>query len=194
MRTQSPLTIAYAITIHKSQGLSVYRAVLNPGKKQDFALGRTYVTISCMRLLPGIMFEESFGFKRLKSSTSHITIMRATDAAKCLQQEIRCLSRRMSKSCPLSLHSCRVRAGQAKWRFLSCHLTQFDRLIICIRQSPSPLASTSQVAWTSATMGLFNHNRPRFSMLLVSCPSTQVSMSLVGWCPRVTRRISRLSI
>jgi hypothetical protein len=31
-RTQFPLTIVYAITIHKSQGLSVDRAVLNPGK------------------------------------------------------------------------------------------------------------------------------------------------------------------
>jgi ATP-dependent DNA helicase PIF1 len=87
-RTQFPLTIAYAITIHKSQGLSVYRAVLNPGKKKDFAPGLTYVAISRVRSLPGIMFEEPFDFKRLKSSTSDITIMRATDAAKRLQQEI----------------------------------------------------------------------------------------------------------
>jgi ATP-dependent DNA helicase PIF1 len=45
-RTQFPLAIAYAITIHKSQGLSVDRAVLNPGKKKDFAPGLTYVAIS----------------------------------------------------------------------------------------------------------------------------------------------------
>jgi hypothetical protein len=35
-RTQFPLTIAYSITIHKSQGLSVDAAVLHPGKKRDF--------------------------------------------------------------------------------------------------------------------------------------------------------------
>jgi hypothetical protein len=86
-RTQFPLTIAYAITIHKSQGLSVDRAVLNPGKKKDFAPGLTYVAISRVRSLPGIMFEEPFDFNRLKSSTSDITIMRAADVARRLQQE-----------------------------------------------------------------------------------------------------------
>jgi ATP-dependent DNA helicase PIF1 len=83
-RTQFHLTIAYAITIHKSQGLSVYRAVLNPGKKKDFALGLTYVAILRVRSLPGIMFKEPFDFKRLKSSTSDITIMQAIDAEKRL--------------------------------------------------------------------------------------------------------------
>jgi hypothetical protein len=34
------------------------------------------------------MFKEPFDFKRLKSSISDITIMRATNAAKRLQQEI----------------------------------------------------------------------------------------------------------
>jgi hypothetical protein len=87
-RTQFPLTIAYAITIHKSEGLSVDRAVLNPSKKKDFAPGLTYVAISRVRLLPSIMFEEPFDFKRLKSSTSDIIIIRATNTAKRLQQEI----------------------------------------------------------------------------------------------------------
>jgi hypothetical protein len=87
-RTQFPLAIAYAITIHKSQGLSVDRAVLNPGKKKDFAPGLSYVAISRVRSLPGIMFEEPFDFNRLKSRMSDITIMRAADAARRLQQEV----------------------------------------------------------------------------------------------------------
>jgi hypothetical protein len=41
-----------------------------------------------VRSLPGIIFEDPFDFKRLKSSTRDIIIMRATDAAKRLQQEI----------------------------------------------------------------------------------------------------------
>jgi hypothetical protein len=57
------------------------------GKKKDFAPGLTYVTISRVRSLPGIMFEEPFDFNRLKSSTSNITIMRAADVARRLQQE-----------------------------------------------------------------------------------------------------------
>jgi hypothetical protein len=87
-RTQFPITIAYAITIHKSQGISVDRAVLNSGKKKDFAPGLTYVAISRVRSLRGIMFEEPFDFKRLKFRTTEVTIMRATDAAKRARQEI----------------------------------------------------------------------------------------------------------
>jgi hypothetical protein len=34
------------------------------------------------------MFEEPFDFNRLKSSTSDITIMRAADVARRLQQEV----------------------------------------------------------------------------------------------------------
>ena len=59
-------------------------AVLNPSKKKDFAPGLTYVAISRVRSLPSIIFKEPFNFKRLKSSISDITIMRATDAAKRL--------------------------------------------------------------------------------------------------------------
>jgi hypothetical protein len=61
---------------------------INPGRKKDFAPGLTYVAISRVRSLRGIMFEEPFDFNRLKASTSDVTIMRATDAAKRLQQEI----------------------------------------------------------------------------------------------------------
>jgi hypothetical protein len=87
-RTQFPVTNAYAITVHKSQGLSVDMAVLNPGKKRDFIPGLTYVAISRVRSLRGILFKEPFDFKRLKFSTTDTTIMRAADLARRQQQEI----------------------------------------------------------------------------------------------------------
>jgi ATP-dependent DNA helicase PIF1 len=44
-RTQFPLTVAYAVTVHKSQGITVEKAVLNLVEK-DFAPGLAHVSIS----------------------------------------------------------------------------------------------------------------------------------------------------
>jgi hypothetical protein len=73
-RTQFPLVLAYAITIHKSQSASLDQAVLNISQR-DFALGLTYVAISRVRSLDGLIFEEPFGFDRLvpdKNATWHM--------------------------------------------------------------------------------------------------------------------------
>jgi ATP-dependent DNA helicase PIF1 len=45
-RTQFKLVVAYAITVHKSQGISTRRAVLNISNKKEFAPGLTYVALS----------------------------------------------------------------------------------------------------------------------------------------------------
>jgi len=86
-RTQFPITVAYAITIHKSQGIGVSKAVLNL-KSKDFAPGLTYVAISRVRTLRGILFEEAFDLKRLRSKATETTVMRAADYARRSAQEV----------------------------------------------------------------------------------------------------------
>jgi ATP-dependent exoDNAse (exonuclease V) alpha subunit len=67
-RTQFPLTIAYAITIHKSQGATLDQAVVDISCK-DFQPGLTYVAVSRVQSLQGIMFDRQFDLDSLRSNT-----------------------------------------------------------------------------------------------------------------------------
>lgn len=64
-RTQFALSVAYAITIHKSQGLTLSKAVLNLEEK-DFRPGLSYVGISRVIARKGLLFETSFDYERFK--------------------------------------------------------------------------------------------------------------------------------
>ena len=84
-RTQFALTIAYAITVHKAQGVTVDKAVLNIAKK-DFVVGLTYVAVSRVKTLGGILFETPFDFARFQGQVSRTKTMRLADKARRLAQ------------------------------------------------------------------------------------------------------------
>jgi ATP-dependent DNA helicase PIF1 len=71
-RSQLPLTTAYAITVHKAQGMTLDRVVLNISKP-DFAPGLTYVAVSRCKTLQGILFEEPFDYDRFGAQTNSKT-------------------------------------------------------------------------------------------------------------------------
>ncbi|EAQ90501.1 hypothetical protein CHGG_02436 [Chaetomium globosum CBS 148.51] len=73
-RTQFPLTIAYAITVHKSQGATLDRAVLDISDR-DFTAGLTYVAISRVKTLQGVMFDSTFDLQalRIQANANHAT-------------------------------------------------------------------------------------------------------------------------
>ena len=62
-RTQYPVSLAYSITIHKSQGLTLDEAYVDIGMSEKSA-GLTYVGLSRVRTLDGLLLHP-FSFKRL---------------------------------------------------------------------------------------------------------------------------------
>lgn len=65
-RTQIPLTLAFAISIHKCQGLTVDKAVIDIGET-EFAAGLAYVGLSRARRLRDIILNPMYAKKRFNA-------------------------------------------------------------------------------------------------------------------------------
>ena len=81
------VVLAYAITVHKSQGLTIDKVVLDISTK-DHSLGLTYVAISRVRTVQGLMFKKSFHISRFLQAPSVIWDMREDDHRKRANQYI----------------------------------------------------------------------------------------------------------
>ena len=65
-RLQVPLKLAWAVTIHKSQGLTLDKVVIDVGKR-EFSTGLTFVACSRVRQLRDLLFTPPFPYKRISS-------------------------------------------------------------------------------------------------------------------------------
>ena len=87
-RSQFPLVLAYAITVHKAQGITVDQAVLNISERAHTP-GINYVAVSRVRTLNGILFEDTFNFDQIQPARPTPTmLMRLADRQRRLPQHI----------------------------------------------------------------------------------------------------------
>ena len=79
-RVQLPLKLAWAVTIHKSQGLTLDKAVIDVGKR-EFSPGLTFVACSRVRQLEDLLFSPPFHYQRLSnmSNSRHLIIRKQED-------------------------------------------------------------------------------------------------------------------
>jgi len=70
---QIPLKLAWAVTIHKAQGLTLNKVIIDIGNKK-FSPGLTYVACSCVRSLEDLLFTTPFPYQRLSnlSNSNHL--------------------------------------------------------------------------------------------------------------------------
>ncbi|EAQ90195.1 hypothetical protein CHGG_06814 [Chaetomium globosum CBS 148.51] len=67
-REQFPLLVSYAITVHKSQGITLDKVVCDISAP-EFASGLSYVAVSRVKTLGGLMFERPFDRSRIYRET-----------------------------------------------------------------------------------------------------------------------------
>ena len=79
-KTQFAIRLGWAITVHKSQGLTLLKVVMNLDRK-DFIVGLSYIAVSCVKTIKGILFKSPFDLERFAQRPSFLSLNRDVNHA-----------------------------------------------------------------------------------------------------------------
>ena len=74
-----PIVLTYTITIHKSQGVTLVKAVLNLCYR-DFSVEQSYVALSQVKTIQGLMLNDEFDISRFIEKPTAVHCMQQVNA------------------------------------------------------------------------------------------------------------------
>ncbi|WP_343531296.1 AAA family ATPase [Pedobacter sp.] len=83
---QYPIKLAWAVTIHKSQGLTFDHAIIDAGK--SFIAGQVYVALSRVRTLDGLVLKSKINKDSLRSNNEVINFMKPLNLEQLDQMKV----------------------------------------------------------------------------------------------------------
>jgi hypothetical protein len=107
---QYPLRLAWAITIHKSQGLTFEKAIIDAG--EAFAPGQVYVALSRCTTLDGIVLQSRIKTNGFLTDERIVSFSKNISSANLLQQELENSRKNYQLKVLLSLFDYKTVAGE----------------------------------------------------------------------------------
>lgn len=159
--TQYPLRLAWAITIHKSQGLTFEKAIIDAG--DAFAPGQVYVALSRCTNLNGMVLQSRIQSSGLRSDSRIVEFSQKSAPADKLQQELGEARRSYQQKILLSTFDFRdvLAACKEAVQYIKDHASSFNNETIpWIEQLEKDMERQQVVAkkFQSQLLQLFQHH------------------------------------